>query len=344
MRQQENRQPDRRDGPAAFRLSSRWRRSRLDQERRRPSPCSTADVCIAERSCRMGSIDWRQPDLWPPQLGLQLGIRRQCVQQRGSPGKVQGLGQRRCRLRRCRRGRSLGRSNTRNRSTATSTWGSTRTRTRSRKRTGTRKSRPWPSYGLEHWGHHGPTAAMGVPRTQLPRWDDIQVITAQLATLPLTGRRRGRNRTRHRAQGEQAARADHTPVRVGHELRSLVRGKPRCPSPGVRKWPAPASARARAACYLDEQAENSRYFYELASARFGYSEDKLKKSPGVSLQVRPGGEDRDGGPPAGLQGRGQDRRGSWTRAGTASVSPPRFADLDLGAEPIFGSSPTTCAS
>ena len=28
-------------------------------------------------------------------------------------------------------------------------------------------------------------AAMGVPRSELPQWDDIQVLTAQLATRPL---------------------------------------------------------------------------------------------------------------------------------------------------------------
>ncbi len=38
--------------------------------------------------------------------------------------------------------------------------------------------------GLSKVGHHGPAAAMGVPRQELPLWEDIQFITAQLATLP----------------------------------------------------------------------------------------------------------------------------------------------------------------
>ncbi len=29
-------------------------------------------------------------------------------------------------------------------------------------------------FGLKKWGHHG---SMGVPRTELPRWDDIHVLT-----------------------------------------------------------------------------------------------------------------------------------------------------------------------
>ncbi|MGN0936963.1 FMN-binding glutamate synthase family protein [Acinetobacter amyesii] len=39
--------------------------------------------------------------------------------------------------------------------------------------------------GLSKFGHHGPTAAMGVPFNQLPKWEDIQLITAQLWKIPL---------------------------------------------------------------------------------------------------------------------------------------------------------------
>src|SRR5262245_48155391 len=39
--------------------------------------------------------------------------------------------------------------------------------------------------GLANVGHHGTVEAMGVPRQQLPTWDDIQIITAQLAKTPL---------------------------------------------------------------------------------------------------------------------------------------------------------------
>ena len=39
--------------------------------------------------------------------------------------------------------------------------------------------------GLKNWGHHGPTAAMGVDRTTLPKWEDIQFLPAQLARRPL---------------------------------------------------------------------------------------------------------------------------------------------------------------
>ncbi len=34
--------------------------------------------------------------------------------------------------------------------------------------------------GLTKMGHHGPSAAMGVPRNSLPTWDDLQFVVGQL--------------------------------------------------------------------------------------------------------------------------------------------------------------------
>ena len=40
------------------------------------------------------------------------------------------------------------------------------------------------SNGLGNVGHHGPVSAMGVPRMELPAWEDLQFVTAQLARVP----------------------------------------------------------------------------------------------------------------------------------------------------------------
>ena len=39
--------------------------------------------------------------------------------------------------------------------------------------------------GLSKIGHHGPMTSMGVPRNELPHWDDLQIMAAQMATKPL---------------------------------------------------------------------------------------------------------------------------------------------------------------
>ncbi len=90
---------------------------------------------------------------------------------------------------------------------------------------------------------------MGVSREQLPTWDHIQIVTAQLARLP---------------------RLDDEPVGTGI-----------CSGEG--------------GMLPEEQIENSRYLYELASARFGWSPDVLRRS-GRSTS-RAGREHRPG--PAG---------------------------------------------
>ena len=40
-------------------------------------------------------------------------------------------------------------------------------------------------FGLSRVGSHGPVSSLGVPREQLPQWDSLQILTAQLASLPL---------------------------------------------------------------------------------------------------------------------------------------------------------------
>lgn len=39
--------------------------------------------------------------------------------------------------------------------------------------------------GKDGIGHHGPVSSMGVPGPELPQWNDIQFVTAQLARKPL---------------------------------------------------------------------------------------------------------------------------------------------------------------
>ena len=40
------------------------------------------------------------------------------------------------------------------------------------------------SHGLSKVGHHGRVGAMGVPRDELPKWDGLQFVTAQLHKFP----------------------------------------------------------------------------------------------------------------------------------------------------------------
>jgi glutamate synthase domain-containing protein 2 len=76
----------------------------------------------------------------------------------------------------------------------------------------------------------------------------------------------------------------------------------------------------------DEQASNRRYFYELASARFGYSMDKVKKCQAFHFKGGQGAKTGTGGhlPGHKVVGRIAEVRG--LEPGTPAVSPPRFPD------------------
>jgi glutamate synthase domain-containing protein 2 len=180
-------------------------------------------------------------------------------------------------------------------------------------------------HGLEKVGHHGAVAAMGVPRQELPTWDDLQFVTGQLATLP---------------------RLDDVPV--GTEL---VIG-PKADKPLVLEIPIFVSDMSFGALSFeakvalakgaelagtgicsgeggmlpDEQEANSRYFYELASARFGYSMDKVTRCQAFHFKGGQGAKTGTGGHLPGAKVRGRIAEVRGLPEGQPAVSPARFPD------------------
>ena len=77
----------------------------------------------------------------------------------------------------------------------------------------------------------------------------------------------------------------------------------------------------------EEQAENSHYFYELASGRFGWQLEKVRKVQAFHFKFGQGAKTGTGGhlPGAKVVGRIAEVRG--LEPGTPAVSPPTFPDL-----------------
>ena len=179
--------------------------------------------------------------------------------------------------------------------------------------------------GLSKLGHHGSVAAMGVPRDELPLWDDLQFVTAQLATVPLL---------------------DDDPV--GTEV---VIG-PSAQKPLTLKIPlfvsdmsfgalseeakiALATGAEQAGTGIcsgeggmlpEEQAANSRYFYELASGRFGYSIDKVQRCQAFHFKGGQGAKTGTGGHLPGEKVKGKIAKVRGLKEGEPAVSPPRFPE------------------
>ena len=185
--------------------------------------------------------------------------------------------------------------------------------------------------GLSRVGHHGAVSAMGVPLNELPRWSDLQLLTAQLATRPLL---------------------EDEPVET-----SLVIG-PRAKKPLTLEIPLFVSdmsfgalseeakvALARGAelagtgicsgeggMLPDEQEANSRYFYELASARFGWDLDKVRRCQAFHFKGGQGAKTGTGGHLPGEKVVGKIAQVRGLEPGQAAISPPTFADLRTPAD------------
>ncbi|MDH3579415.1 MAG: glutamate synthase-related protein, partial [Hyphomicrobiales bacterium] len=179
--------------------------------------------------------------------------------------------------------------------------------------------------GLSKTGHHGEVAAMGVPRDQLPLWDDIQLLAAQLYKPPLLD--------------------DHpvgTDVVIGANAKKPL--KLEIPlfvsdmSFGALSEPAKI-ALARGAelagtgicsgeggMLLEEQEANSRYFYELASARFGFDWEKLARVQAFHFKGGQGAKTGTGGHLPGAKVKGKIAQVRGLNEGEAAISPARFPD------------------
>ena len=78
----------------------------------------------------------------------------------------------------------------------------------------------------------------------------------------------------------------------------------------------------------DEQAANSRYFYELASARFGYSMDKIQKCQAFHFKCGQGAKTGTGGHLPGNKVKGKIAEVRGLAEGEAAISPARFPDWE----------------
>lgn len=185
--------------------------------------------------------------------------------------------------------------------------------------------------GLSKLGHHGQMTSMGVPRHVLPHWDDLQIMAAQMASKPLM-----------------------EDVNVGTEL---IIG-PEAKKPMVLKIPLFVSdmsfgalseeakiALAKGAelagtgicsgeggMLPEEQQANTRYFYELASAGFGYKEDLLEKVQAFHFKGGQGAKTGTGGHLPGNKNKGKISRVRGIPEGQSAVSPPTFKDMSSVAD------------
>ncbi len=130
------------------------------------------------------------------------------------------------------------------------------------------------THGLDRLGHHGPSGAMGVPRSELPAWDDIQILTAQLACPPLLDDESVATTLTIGPAAAKPLRLD-IPLFVSDMSFGALSREAKTALARGAELAGTAIASGEGGMLSVEKAESSRYLYELASARFGFSWDKV---------------------------------------------------------------------
>ena len=179
--------------------------------------------------------------------------------------------------------------------------------------------------GLSKTGHHGPTSAMGVPRQQLPDWDDLQFVVAQLHKLPLLD---DEDVGTDLIIGPRAAKPLHLkiPLFVSDMSFGALSEEAKVALASGAELAGTAICSGEGGMLPEEQAANSRYFYELASARFGFSWDKIDKVQAFHFKGGQGAKTGTGGHLPGVKVQGKIAEVRGLKVGQAAISPPRFPD------------------
>lgn len=180
--------------------------------------------------------------------------------------------------------------------------------------------------GLRRVGHHGPMGAMGVPRACLPDWDDLQIMVGQLARRPLAEDEVVDTRL---VIGPEAKRPLELaiPLLVSDMSFGALSEEAKVAMARGAEMAGTGICSGEGGMLPEEQAENSRYFYELASAMFGYREELLARVQAFHFKGGQGAKTGTGGHLPGVKNTGRIAEVRGIEAGQPAISPPTFDRL-----------------
>ena len=180
--------------------------------------------------------------------------------------------------------------------------------------------------GLDKTGHHGPMGAMGVPRPTLPQWDDIQILPAQLATKPLAEDVKVGTELVIGPNARKPLRLE-IPIFVSDMSFGALSEEAKTALAKGAEMAGTGIASGEGGMLPEENAANSRYMFELGSAKFGYSEDLLPRIRAFHFKAGQAAKTGTGGHLPGSKVKGKIAAIRGLPEGQPAVSPPTFTDL-----------------
>ncbi len=180
--------------------------------------------------------------------------------------------------------------------------------------------------GLKNIGHHGFTEAMGVDRNTLPKWEDIQFLPAQLATRPLLDNAEVSTKVIIGKYAKKPLILD-IPIFVSDMSFGALSKESKIALSKGAEIAGTGIASGEGGMLPEEQENNSRYFYELASGKFGFSWDKVKKAQAFHFKGGQGAKTGTGGHLPGDKVTKEIAEVRGLKEGESAISPAAFPDL-----------------
>lgn len=180
-------------------------------------------------------------------------------------------------------------------------------------------------------GHHGEMVAMGVPRAELPSWDDLQVLTAQLATRPLA---EDVEVDTALVIGPRANRPLHLkiPILVSDMSFGALSEEAKVTLARGAELAGTGICSGEGGSLPEERNANSRYLYELGSGMFGWDFDLLDEVQAFHFKSGQGAKTGTGGHLPGNKVTQRIAEIRRLRPGQDAISPPTFEQLQTTAD------------
>lgn len=185
--------------------------------------------------------------------------------------------------------------------------------------------------GLSKVGHHGVSTAMGVARDLLPKWESIQVLPAQLSSKPLLDGDAVASEVVIGPRAKKPLKLDIPMFVSDMSFGALSREAKLALAKGA-EMANTGICSGEGGMLPDEQSSNCRYLYELASAKFGFSWDKMKKAQAFHFKGGQGAKTGTGGHLPGTKVIGEIAEVRGLNEGETAISPATFTDLRTAAE------------
>ncbi|GAA0730689.1 glutamate synthase-related protein [Aquimarina litoralis] len=180
--------------------------------------------------------------------------------------------------------------------------------------------------GLKNLGHHGFSSSMGVDRNTLPKWNDIQFLPAQLASRPLLDHEDVATKVIIGPKAKKPLSID-IPLFVSDMSFGALSREAKISLSRGAEMAGTGICSGEGGMLPQEQESNTKYFYELASAQFGFSWDKLEKVQAFHFKGGQGAKTGTGGHLPGTKVSKEIAEVRGLQEGETAISPATFPDF-----------------